>query len=450
VEPSELETSSSDVKGTSAIGRYEILGTLGRGNMGEVFLARDPMIGRMVALKTRRFDLVYDEKDLKFVVNRFFEEARIAGNLIHPNIVTIFDVGQDGDYCFIAMELLEGPSLASYNKQETLLPAAKVADMIRRVCLGLHFAHSHNVIHRDIKPANLMFTSDRRMKITDFGIAMLVRTEQSAELQVMGTPSYMSPEQTKGLQLTQQTDFFSLGVVFFELLAGRRPFQGRTLYDLMESIRYSPTPSVLAYNPKLPAGLDQVIHRALEKEPELRYRSGKEFAMDIELAMKGRRIRGQDDKAERKAELLKPIDFFRSFSLKEIGEVIRFGTFIRYDKAQVILREGDVDTTFFILLSGTVRVFKDSRKIADLQTGACFGEMGAFTETSRTAHVVARESCIVLKIDLKVLERSSPALRLKVYQVFIETLIKRLDDTTQRLSRESRVRQPKETAESHN
>ncbi len=449
-DPSEdkTETITGELKSTSVIGRYEILGTLGRGNMGEVFLARDPMIGRMVALKTRRFDLVYDQKDLKFVVNRFFEEARIAGNLTHPHIVTIFDVGQDGDYCFIAMELLQGPSLASFNKQETLLPADKVADLIRRICLGLHFAHSHNVIHRDIKPANLMFTAERRIKITDFGIAMLVRTDKSAELQVMGTPSYMSPEQTKGLQLTLQTDFFSLGVVFFELLTGRRPFQGRTLYDLMESIRYSPTPSVLAFHPKLPAGLDQVIHRALEKEPELRYRSGKEFATDIELAMKGRRIRGRDDKAERKAELLKPIDFFRSFTLKEIQDVTLFGTFIRYNKAQVILREGDVDTTFFILLSGTVRVFKDSRKITDLKTGACFGEMGAFTDTPRTAHVVAREPCIVLKLDLKVLERESPGLRLKVYQVFIETLIKRLDETTRHLSREREAPQPKQPSES--
>lgn len=416
------------------IGRYEILSTLGRGNMGEVFRARDPMIGRFVALKTRRFDLVYEQKDLKFVTDRFFEEARIAGNLVHPNIVTIFDVGQDGDCCFMAMELLEGENLTSFNKEHVLLPPAKTVDLVKRVCLALDFAHSHKVIHRDIKPANLMFTRDGRIKITDFGIALLARADHSNEFQVMGTPSYMSPEQTKGLNLTKQTDFFSLGIVLFELLAGKRPFQGRTLYELMDNIRYGPAPSLLNFNPKLPAGLDQVIQRVLEKEPELRYRTGREFAEELDRAMKGMQIPVKDLKATKKAYLLKSIDFFRSFSRVEIEEVTQYGTFIRYEPGHVIVREGDVDTTFFVLLNGTVRVIKNNRKIADLPKGSCFGEMGAFTKTPRTAHVVAREPCIVLKLDLKVLERESPDLKLKFYQVFIETLISRLETTTKRLS----------------
>ncbi|HMK34260.1 MAG TPA: serine/threonine-protein kinase [Desulfomonilaceae bacterium] len=433
-----LRNMLKDSKSIPTIGRYQILGTLGRGNMGEVFKARDPMIGRLVALKTRRFDLVYEQKDLKFVVDRFFEEARIAGNLIHPHIVTVFDVGQDGDYCFIAMELLEGENLTSYNKEETLLPTDKVAELVKRICLALDFAHSHHVIHRDIKPANLMFTRDRRIKITDFGIAMLARTNTSSELQVMGTPSYMSPEQTKGLNLTEKTDFFSLGVVFFELLAGKRPFQGRTLYELMDNIRYAAAPSVLNYNSQLPPGLDHVIQRCLEKEPELRYGTGKELAEEIDRAMRGVSIVVKDIKATKKAYLLKSVDFFRSFSRKEIEEVTRFGSFIRYDVSQVILREGDVDTTFFVLLTGSVSVIKNNRKIADLPKGACFGEMGAFTKTPRTAHVVAREQCIVLKLDLKVLERENPDLRLRFYQVFIETLIYRLEDTTRRLSQQKK------------
>lgn len=426
-----------DGSSSTAIGRYQILGTLGRGNMGEVLSARDPMIGRLVALKTRRFDLVYDEKDLKFIIDKFFEEARIAGNLIHPHIVTVYDVGQDGDYCFIAMELLEGESLTNFNKPEKLLPPAKVADLIKRICLALDFAHSHNVIHRDVKPANLMFTRDRRIKITDFGIAMVTSTNRSGELQVMGTPSYMSPEQTKGLDLTPQTDFFSLGVVFFELLTGRRPFAGRTLYELMDNIRYAAAPSVLTFNPELPPGLDHVFQRALDKEPELRYKSGKEFAEAIDDALKGKTIPARDLKASKKVDLIRPIEFFRTFSRREIEQIIRFGTFIRYDSSQVIVREGDVDSTFFILLSGLVRVIKNNRKVVDLHRGACFGEMGALTNTPRTAHVIARAPCIVLKLDLKILERESLDLKLKVYQVFVETLIKRLEQTTKRLTSDS-------------
>ena len=427
-------------KKVPTIGRYQIIDTLGRGNMGEVFRARDPMIGRMVALKTRRFDLVYEKKDLRFVIDKFFEEARIAGNLIHPNIVTVFDVGRDGDYCFIAMEMLDGDNLTSHNKEDTLLPPFKVMELVRQVCLALDFAHSRNVIHRDIKPANLMFSRERIIKITDFGIATLAGNS-TADLQVMGTPSYMSPEQTKGLRLTPQTDFFSLGVVFFELLVGRRPFLGRTLFELMENIRYAATPSILSFNKKLPASLDRIIHRVLEKEPELRYQSGQELASDIEQVMAGKSIPVRDLKATRKADLLKPLDFFKGFSRKEIEELIRHGVFIRYNKSQVIVREGEVDTTFFILLVGRVRVIKNNRKIADVTKGACFGEMGAVNKSPRTAHVVAQEQCIVFKLDLKVLERESPDLKIKFYQVFIETLIHRLEQTTRMLSMQGGVAQ---------
>ncbi len=423
----------------NTIGRYEIIDTLGRGNMGDVFLARDPMIDRLLALKTRRFDLVYEDKDLEFVIDKFFEEARIAGKLIHPGIVTVFDVGRDGDQCFIAMELLEGDTLASCNKEGSLLPATKVAELIQFICVALDFAHSHDIIHRDIKPANLMLTKDRRVKIADFGVATIARGYRSSDLQIIGTPSYMSPEQTKGLELTPQTDFFSLGVVFFELLVGRRPFQGSTLYELMDNIRYSPAQSILTFNPDLPPGLDDVIQRTLEKEPDRRYGSGKELAADIDLALKGRRIPLQDIKITKKADLLRSIAFFRSLSREEIEEVIRLGTFIRYNASQVILREGDVDTTFFILLSGTVRVFQNNRKIEDLSRGSCFGEMGAFTRSARTAHVIARELCVVLKLDLKVLERESPDLRLKFYQVFIETLVDRLEKTTKKYGAQQRA-----------
>ena len=429
-----LRMMMKEAKGKPTIGRYEILGTLGRGNMGEVFRARDPMINRLVALKTRRFDLVYEKQDLKFVINKFFEEARIAGNLIHPNIVTIYDVGQDGHYCYIAMELLPGDNLASYNKTDSLLPISSVTDLVTKVCHALDFAHSHGVIHRDVKPANLMFGGAHGVKMTDFGIAMTARADKTGDLQVMGTPSYMSPEQTKGLKLTKQTDFFSLGVVLFELLCGRRPFQGRTLYELMDNIRYSPPPSINKIRPGLPEGLDLVIQRALEKEPDQRYPTGEEFAEEIQRSMEGKRIPVRDLKAAKKADLLKSVDFFRAFSRTEIEEVAKFGTFIRYHKSQVIVREGDIDTTFFVLLYGRVRVVQNKRRIVDLLAGACFGEMGAVTRTPRTAHVIAREACIVLKLDLKILERESPALKMKFYEIFMRTLIERLEKTTRRLS----------------
>jgi CRP-like cAMP-binding protein len=202
----------------------------------------------------------------------------------------------------------------------------------------------------------------------------------------------------------------------------------------MDNIRYSPPPSVNKIRPGLPEGLDLVIQRALEKEPDQRYPTGEEFAEEIQRAMQGKRIPVRDLKAAKKADLLKSVDFFRAFSRSEIEEVAKFGTFIRYHKSQVIVREGDVDTTFFVLLYGKVRVVQNNRRIVDLPAGACFGEMGAVTRTPRTAHVIAREACIVLKLDLKILERESPALRMKFYEIFMRTLIERLEKTTRRLS----------------
>ena len=243
---------------------------------------------------------------------------------------------------------------------------------------------------------------------------MLTRSATS-DLQVMGTPSYMSPEQTKGLKADPANGFLFPGCGFFRT-PGR---QDGPSWDepFMNSWRISGTPLLPRYyrsTPKLPAGLDRIIQRALEKEPAIRYRDGKEFAKDIEQVLKGRSLPTRDIKATRKADLLKPIDFFHSFSRKEIEEITRYGTFIRYEKSQVIVREGDVDTTFFILLYGKVRVIKNNRKIADLPKGACFGEMGAINKTPRTAHVIAREPCLVLKLDLKVMERESPDLKVNV------------------------------------
>jgi eukaryotic-like serine/threonine-protein kinase len=334
------------------------------------------------------------------------------------------------------MELLEGENLASFNKEESLLAPEEVVRFISKICHALDFAHSHNVIHRDIKPANLVYTRERAIKITDFGIAMPVHANKTSELQVIGTPSYMSPEQTKGLKLTRHTDFFSLGVVLFELLTGRRPFRGRTLYELMDNIRYAPVPSALKFKPELPPGIDVVIRRALEKEPEVRYRTGKEFSWELEQAMKGKRIPERDIKAGKKADLIKSVEFFRGFSRQQVEAVARLGTFIRYDEGQVMVREGNVDTSFFILLTGAVRVIKNNKRIADLPKGACFGEMGALTGAPRTAHVLARKRSLVLKLDLKVVERQDKELKLKFYEVFVPTLVERLEQTTSRLSQQ--------------
>ena len=213
------------------LGRYEVLKELGKGAMGTVYLGKDPKINREVAIKTLRFEDEFDPADTKAMKERFFREAESAGRLVHPNIVTIYDAGDDGDISYIAMELLSGSDLKDYTAKNKLLPVNETLETIAKVADALDYAHTQNVVHRDIKPANIMLLKDGKIKVTDFGIARITSQSKTATGTVMGTPSYMSPEQLAGAKVDGRADLFSLGVTMYELLTGEKPFTGETRGD---------------------------------------------------------------------------------------------------------------------------------------------------------------------------------------------------------------------------
>ncbi|HTK59972.1 MAG TPA: serine/threonine-protein kinase, partial [Candidatus Baltobacteraceae bacterium] len=210
---------------STTLGRYEVVKELGRGAMGIVYLGRDPKINRQVAIKTLRFEEAVDEEQVKAVKERFFREAESAGNLTHPNIIRIFDAGEDQDVAYIAMELIEGHDLKKYCEKTALLPIPRVLDIVAQVANGLEYAHAQGVVHRDIKPGNIMMIKDGTLRITDFGIARIQASSKTATGAVLGTPAYMSPEQVRGQKVDGRADIFSLGVTLFELLTGEKPFQ---------------------------------------------------------------------------------------------------------------------------------------------------------------------------------------------------------------------------------
>jgi serine/threonine protein kinase len=265
------------------LGRYEIVDEIGKGAMGVVYLARDPLIGRLVALKTFRIGYSIKDAEMEQFRARFIREAQSAGILSHPNIVTIHDVveqSEDG-LAFIAMEYVRGTNLKALLQGDQPLTLPFIVEVIAQVADALDYAHSHRVVHRDVKPANILITADNRVKITDFGIARIDTSNLTQEGQLLGTPNYMAPEQIQGREVDHRADLFALGVVLYEMLTRHKPFQGENLTVVSHRIVYDHFTPPKDYVQNLPPGLEAILARALDKDPNRRYQKAKEMVGDL-------------------------------------------------------------------------------------------------------------------------------------------------------------------------
>ena len=270
------------------LGRYQIEKELGKGAMGVVYLGKDPKISRVVAIKTMALAQEFEADELEDVKARFFREAETAGRLNHPNIVTMYDAGEEHDLAYIAMEFLKGKDLTGYTKQPNLLPLPKVLSIVARVADALNYAHSLNVVHRDIKPANIMYDPDSdTVKVTDFGIARITDSSKTKTGMVLGTPSYMSPEQLSGIKIEGHSDLFSLGVSLYQLACGKLPFEGDSMAQLMFRIANEPHTDILSINPDVPPCVVAIINKSLAKKIEDRYASGSAMAEAIRQCAAG-------------------------------------------------------------------------------------------------------------------------------------------------------------------
>lgn len=264
------------------LGRYQVEKELGKGAMGVVYLGTDPKIGRTVAIKTMALAQEFEPDELAEVKERFFREAETAGRLNHPNIVTMYDAGEEHDLCYIAMEFLKGKDLVPYTKPDHLLPIPRVMDIVLKVADALDYAHTHNVVHRDIKPANIMYEMETGgVKVTDFGIARITDSSKTKTGMVLGTPSYMSPEQLSGKKVDGRSDLFSLGVMTYQLVTGQLPFQADSMAALMFKIANEPHTPATTLRPNLPPCLSAIIDKMLEKDFEKRYQRGAEIVADL-------------------------------------------------------------------------------------------------------------------------------------------------------------------------
>jgi serine/threonine-protein kinase len=270
------------------LGRYQVEKELGKGAMGVVYLGKDPKIGRVVAIKTMALSQEFEAEELAEVKERFFREAETAGRLSHPNIVTIYDAGEEHDLCYIAMELLKGGDLVPFAKAGNLLPVEKAVSIVARAAEALGYAHRQGVVHRDIKPANMMYHPETdTLKVTDFGIARLTDSSKTKTGMVLGTPSYMSPEQLAGKKIEGRSDLFSLAVSLYQLLCGKLPFEGESMAQLMFKIANEPPTDIRSVNPAVPEGLVAFLERAMAKDPDQRFQTGEEFAGALRAALAG-------------------------------------------------------------------------------------------------------------------------------------------------------------------
>src|SRR6266481_5361357 len=263
------------------LGRYEIVAELGKGAMGVVYRANDPMLNRMVAIKTINTEEAGEEGMAEYEA-RFYTEAKAAGGLNHQNIVIVYDIGKSGDLVYMAMEYVEGRELREMLVEGQSVPVVQAVDIAAQVGEGLAYAHQHHVVHRDIKPANILVTADGRAKIADFGIARMRSSETRTQTGIiLGSPKYISPEQVVGKRADHRSDIFSLGIILYECLTGSTPFNGEGLSALMYQItNHDPAPPSAA-NPQVPVMLDYIIAKVLAKAPEARYQSAADFANDL-------------------------------------------------------------------------------------------------------------------------------------------------------------------------
>ena len=338
------------------------------------------------------------------------------------------------------MELVEGgETLKQYCKPETLLPIEKVVEVVFKCAKALDYAHKQGVIHRDIKPTNILVTGDDDVKIGDFSIAHLTKMDstETMPMGLVGSPRYMSPEQVTEDYITSQTDLFSLGIIMYELLAGKHPFAAENFSRLVQRILNEDPPDIRQIRSEIPEPLIGILTRAMAKDRDDRYQMGLDIASDLSRAFDALLEEPEENISEQEQfTAVKQLEFFDGFPDAEVWEIVRAGNWQDYSDGEEIIIEGDLDDSFYIIIHGEVSVQKSGKDLRTLLAGDCFGEMGYLAKTKRTATIVARGPTSLLKINSTVISQVSLNCQVRFLKVFLRTLIHRLSVTTEKMSQE--------------
>jgi len=408
------------------VGKYVIVKEVGRGSTGVVYLSHDPYYRRDVAIKVYNLES-QDEDRARVTRKMFLSEAHMVGMLQHPNILPIYDAGEEDGHYYIVTEHVHGArTLSAYCKPDNLLPVDDVVEIMYKCAKALHYAHSRGVIHRDIKPSNIMLTQANDVRIIDFGIALVADSEISRIEGIAGSPSYMSPEQVQSLEISNRSDLYSLGAVMYELLTGFRPFRGGNLSKLLHQIVYATAQPIHALRPDMPELLEDTVAKALQKDPAKRHRNGLELAADLTRVHQTLREGTSKLDKQEQFSILRTLKFFHDFSQAEILEVLRASTWQDYEEGGEIVKEGEMDDRFYVIVSGSAAVMRNGSVVGELEPGDCFGETSYVRGAKRLATIKAITNVTLMKVSSTLLEQSSAACQLRFNKVFLRSLISRL------------------------
>ncbi len=412
------------------IGKYVIINKIGKGSTGDVFLSHDPYYRRDVAIKVYNLEEASDPQRASVSRKMFYNEAHMVGMLQHPNIMPIYDAGEEDGKYYVVTEHIQGArTLAAYCRPDNLLRVDDVVELIYKCAKALHYAHGRGVIHRDIKPSNVMLTIDNDVRIIDFGIAIVSDSEVSRIEGIAGSPSYMSPEQVQSEELTPKSDLYSLGAVMYELLTGFRPFRADNLSKLLHQIVYATPPPIHTYRDDLPEELEYVVAMTMQKNPDTRPSSGATLAAELTRVYKDLRQKYDSLDNQEHFDLLRSLTFFHEFSHAEIWEVLRASDWHEYRDGEDIVREGDSDDRFYIIVSGNVKVMATGREVGALADGDCFGETSYVRGAKRQASIAADGAVTILRVSSTLMEQVSSSCQLRFNKRFLRALITRLQNS---------------------
>ena len=420
------------------LGKYPILREIGSGATSRVYLARDPFADREVAIKVFLFDSHADPHSERMLHKAFVAEASLAGKLNHPHIVDILDAVVEPDHSYLVMEYVPGKTLEAHADVSTLLPLNKVVEIIFKCIRALEYAFQHGVIHRDIKPGNILLSQYGETKVGDFGASFQQRLgHETTQITGVGSPAYMSPEQVRMEALTHQTDIYSLGVTMYRLLTGRLPYQASTQAALTYAILNAVPPHPATLRPDLPALLDQIVMKAINKDPKERYKSWLDFGKDLSQAFVSLRLAGESISESEKFNKLREFPFFEDFNDVALWEMVRIGSWKTVAAGTPLIREGEEGDSFYLLVDGEVKVTLSGKPLANLKPGACFGEILYFTERvqRRTTTVTTGSDATVIEFRADALRAATDACQVGFNKGCMRVLVDRLAQSHERITR---------------
>lgn len=418
------------IKVPERIGRYRLGGRVGSGTCGVVHSATDEVLGREVAVKLSPIGEAHVSTGKVPGAQRAYQtEIVAAGRLTHPNIVTVHDAGQYEELNYLVMEIVNGRSLKEYGKGREQLATHRALAVVADCCLALDYSHAQGILHRDIKPANIMLADSGEVKLLDFGIAVGLSGEAGLTRQgpTLGTPNYMSPEQILGRELGPASDFYSLATVLFELLTGRQLFKAKKVKDLFRTVVHQSAPRLADVRPALPLELSDVLARALQKKPELRFQSGR--AMRDALMPFVERFRIVEERPPAQQRFIRRLQrqsFFLSFSDVEIAQLLELVRVRSFVPGDVLLQPGNVERRLMILTDGLVRVSSNGDLLGVRGEGDCIGELGFINGAPETRETMALTPVSALEVTSESLSELPPKVHLHYYRFISEILAARL------------------------